>query len=399
MLKNRSQREPFTAIAHFVWVFVVTLFLFARSVSAAVLPEERADLLYHSYDGGGVEVTGPSLLVRKGVGQSVSLYANYYTDSVSSASVDVVTTASAYSEERTETSFGVDYLRDKTTMSLSHTTSEETDYEASSTHINISQDVFGDLTTISLGYSSGKDSVYRNIGVGGARVRDPTFAEDVDRQQYRIGVSQILTKNLIMSLNFESITDEGYLNNPYRSVRYLDGGSPTGFSYEGEVYPNTRSSDALALRGRYFLAHRAALYGEYRIYDDTWGIKAKAYEVGYVHPFGERWIFEVRYRLYDQTAADFYSDLFPYSNAQNYLARDKELSTFSSQTVGFTASYEIAKSSWNAIDKLSFNFALDHIQFDYDNFRDLTQLTGTAGTEPLYSFTANVIQLYVSLWY
>ncbi|GAB4358415.1 MAG: hypothetical protein Kow006_26840 [Gammaproteobacteria bacterium] len=366
---------------------------------AAVLPEDRADLLYHAYDGGGVEVTGPSLLVRKGLGQSVSAYANYYVDSVSSASVDVVTTASAYGEERTETSIGVDYLRDRTIMSLSRTTSEETDYEASSLHFNISQDVFGDLTTISMGYSRGEDNVYRNIGVGGARVRDPTFGEEVDRQQYRIGVSQILTKDLIVSLNFESITDEGYLNNPYRSVRYLDAGSPTGFSYEPERYPNTRSSDALALRGRYFLPYRAAIYGEYRKYKDTWGIKADTYEFGYVHPLGERWILEASYRHYDQNAADFYSDLFPYSNAQNYLARDKELSTFSSQTIGVKASYQIANKGWAAIDQFSVSLALDHIEFEYDDFRDLTQLTGTAGTEPLYGFTANVLQFYVSIWY
>ncbi len=377
--------------------FVV--FALARVATAAVLPEERADLLYHSYDGGGVEVTGPSLLVRKDLGQSYSLFANYYVDTVSSASVDVVTTASAYEEERTETSIGFDYLHDKTVMSLSHTTSEETDYEASSTHFNISQDVFGDLTTISLGYSSGDDEVYRNINTPSGRVRDPAFAEHVDRQQYRLGVSQIFTKNLIVSMNFESITDEGYLNNPYRSVRYIDGGSPTGFSYESEVYPNTRSSDALAVRARYFLPYRAALYGEYRIYDDTWGIKANSYEIGYVHPFGEHWIFEARYRHYDQNAADFYSDLFPFSNAQNYLARDKELSTFSSSTIGFTVSYEIENAGWKVLDKLSFNFSLDHIDFEYEDFRDLRQLTGTPGTEPLYSFTANVIQLYVSIWY
>lgn len=373
--------------------------LAVRTAAAAVLPDDRADALYHSYDGGGVEVTGPSVLVRKGIGQAVSAYANYYMDSVSSASVDVVTTASAYEEERTETSVGIDYLRDKTIMSLSHTTSEESDYEAASTHINISQDVFGDLTTISLGYSRGRDDVFRNINVGASRVRDPAFAEQVARQQYRLGVSQILTKNLIMSLNFESIADEGYLNNPYRTVRFVDGGSSTGFSYEPEVYPNTRASDALALRARYFLAGRAALYGEVRLYDDTWGINANTLEIGYVKPYRDDWTLEVRLRHYDQNAADFYSDLFPYQDAQNYLARDKELSTFSSRTIGFTVSYEFAEAGWNAIEKLSFNFSLDHIEFDYDDFRDLTRLTGTPGTEPLYSFAADVIQLYVSIWY
>ena len=48
---------------------------------AAVLPEDRADVMYHSYDGGGVEVNGPAVLVRKGFRQNFSLSASYYQDS------------------------------------------------------------------------------------------------------------------------------------------------------------------------------------------------------------------------------------------------------------------------------------------------------------------------------
>ena len=34
--------------------------------TAAVLPEDRSDAMYHGYDGGGLQVEGPSVLVRKG---------------------------------------------------------------------------------------------------------------------------------------------------------------------------------------------------------------------------------------------------------------------------------------------------------------------------------------------
>ena len=73
---------------------------------------------------------------------------------------------------------------------------------------------------------------------------NPGFEEEAKRQQFRLGVSQILTKNLLMDLSFETITDEGYLNNPYRSVRYLV--NPTTYASEGEQYPNTRTSHAVA---------------------------------------------------------------------------------------------------------------------------------------------------------
>ncbi|MDJ0806416.1 MAG: hypothetical protein QNJ78_06230, partial [Gammaproteobacteria bacterium] len=76
------------------------LALLCLPAGSAVLPEDRADLMYHVYDGGGVEVTGPSILVRKSVGESVSISGNYYVDSISSASIDVITSASPYQEER-----------------------------------------------------------------------------------------------------------------------------------------------------------------------------------------------------------------------------------------------------------------------------------------------------------
>ena len=44
---------------------LLALLFFALGVEAAVLPEERVDLLYHRYDGGGVVVDGPSVPVRR----------------------------------------------------------------------------------------------------------------------------------------------------------------------------------------------------------------------------------------------------------------------------------------------------------------------------------------------
>jgi len=61
---------------------------------AADLPEDRADLMFHSYTGGGVVANGPAVLVRKSLDSALSLSASYYVDMVSNASIDVVTTAS-----------------------------------------------------------------------------------------------------------------------------------------------------------------------------------------------------------------------------------------------------------------------------------------------------------------
>ena len=91
----------------------VGLAIFAGQVQlarATVLPEERADLLYHDYDGGNVTVTGPSLLVRKNTSINTSVFYNYYVDHISSASLDVMIGGSRYQEQRIEQSAGIDYI-------------------------------------------------------------------------------------------------------------------------------------------------------------------------------------------------------------------------------------------------------------------------------------------------
>jgi hypothetical protein len=180
-------------------------------------------------------------------------------------------------------------------------------------------------------------------------------------------------------------------------VRYLDGTG--GYQYEPEVYPNTRSSDAASIRVRYFLPYRAAVHAEYRRYQDTWEVTASQFELGYTHPLDNGITLEARVRGYSQDGAEFYSDLFPFSQAQNFMARDKELSTFTSTTLRVGASYDIVRGGWKFIDRGTINMSLDHIMFDYADFRDLTVTSVAPGEEPLYSFDANVLQFFVSFWF
>ncbi|WP_455216679.1 DUF3570 domain-containing protein [Kaarinaea lacus] len=374
-------------------LMLTTALGFCLPLMAAVLPEDRADFLYHSYSGGGIDINGPSMSARKQFGEQTSVWGKYYVDAISSASIDVMTYASPYTERREEKSLGVDFLQDKTTMGLSYTNSAENDFIANSAHFSISHGMFGDLTTVSMGYSLGWDVI--------TATKNPGFEEEADRKHFKLGVSQILTKNLLMDLAFETITDEGFLNNPYRQIRYLDTSTPApdDIAWVKEQYPNTRTSHAIALRGIYYLPYRAAIKGEYKIFNDTWGIQASMYEIGYTHPLKNDWILDFHYRAYEQTRAEFYSDLYPYEGSQNYLARDKELSTYTSKTIGIGASYEFAKKGWAFIDRGSANIAYNRIMFDYEDFRDARDTSATPGTEPLYNFSADVVQLYLSIWY
>lgn len=369
------------------------------AAQAAVLPDERLDVMYHSYDGGGAEIDGPSILVRKNIGASVSVAANYYVDMVSSASIDVQATASPYSEERKETGLSGQYMIDRSTINLGYVSSKEDDYDSSTYSLGIDHSFFGDLTTIGFGVSFGEDIVGQNT--------DPTYKRDLQRRKYSINASQIVTKNLLASLSFDTATDqclnltqdESCLNNPYRSVRYLSGSG--GYLYQAERYPHTRNSDALGLRAIYYLPYRASLRFDARKFSDSWGIDAENFELRYLHPYREQFLIEVKYRVYDQTGADFYSDLFPYRDAQNFLARDKELSPFSSTTIGLGLTYKIPAGIIPWFEKSTANLYWDHFDIDYEDFRDarVSPLDYAAGDEPLYSLKADVIRLYFSFWF
>lgn len=390
-MAQKAVREVAVVATDLRWLLLFTLLLVALSTRAAVLPEDRADLMYHSYDGGGVTIDGPAVLVRKSVGDDVSVSAQYYVDQISGASIDVESTASAYSEERTQYDLSADYLLNKTILSAGISNSTENDYDAETYFVAISQDFFGDLSTLSLNYAYGDDTVGKST--------DPTFNERVQRQSYSLNWTQVMTKNLLMDFAYQVITDEGFLNNPYRSFRYLDASVPRGYSYAPEIYPNTRTTQALAMRGKYFLAWRAAVNFEYRIFRDTWDVDAYNIDVGYTHPFGDNWIFDVHFRHYSQSEAEFYSDLFSRIDAQNYMGRDKELSDFQSNSFGFKVSYEFDITWADWLDNGSVNLAWDRISYDYNNFRNVLEDNFAPGEEPLYSFDADVIRLFVSAWF
>jgi hypothetical protein len=381
-------------LASAVRLLLAVLSTLALSTQAAVLPDDRADILYHGYDGDGVEITGPSVLVRKNIAEKVSVYGNYYVDEVSGASIDVRSYGSPYVEEREQFSVGADYLYDKTIMSASYTNSSENDFEADSWNLSVSQDFFGDLSTLTMSLSYGENEVGRS--------NDDTFKEYSDQTRYSLGLTQVITKNFIVSLNAETVADEGYLNNPYRQVRFLTGDGTTASS-KTELYPSTRNSDAVAIKGMYRLPYRAAIRADYRLYSDSWGVEAENFELRYIHPLKQidGLTIELRARANDQEQADFYSDLLPFEDATNFFARDKELSTFSSTQFGVGLTYEIDR-SWFFVNKSSVNLYYDRISFEYDNFRDQTLSndgTFAIGEEPLFSFDADVIRLYFSIWY
>lgn len=362
-------------------VVLTALIMLLNSITAvaATLAPDSVDMLYHRYEGGGMTIDGPSVLVRKGIGSQVSLTGHYYVDTVSAASVDVLATASKYTEERTEYSGGIDVLHNKAVISAGYTNSSENDYEANTLYLSAKQDFFGDMTTLSMAYAKGWDEV-------GMRGQDRSQWQDLDRDSYKLGLTQILTKSSLLGLNLDVISDDGKLENPYRVNYYLN--QAGNREAQAERYPDTRNSLALGMHALYYLPYRASIKAGYRYFSDSWEIRAHTFDLAYSHAFGERWIVEAKLRHYRQHEAEFYSDLFAFENSQTHLARDKELSRYHGNTFGVAASYEIKQGVIPFVKRMQVSLIADYLRYDYDNFRDVTAQGFAAGQEPLYHFDA-----------
>jgi hypothetical protein len=340
------------------------------SARAVDLPEDRAEALIHAYHGGGVTATGPAVLVRKSIADRFSLGGSVYVDSVSNASIDVVTTASPYHETRTEFGLTGDYVYRDATVSGSFTTSHEPDYVANTYSLDVSQETFGGMTTVALGFTRGDDKVLKH--------GDPEFSDEAHHWQYRLGITQILTPRWLASVNFEGISDEGYLGSPYRVARVFGAAVP-------ERNPRTRTSRAVQLRVVGDLGSRDSLHAGYRYFADTWDIKASTLDLGYSRYFGDHWLAETYVRGYSQQHANFYSDNAAVETT--YISRNRQLSTFRDVAVGLKGTY-----AWKKVaDKydVKFNAAFEYQHFKYDDFTDIR-------TGQLYSYSASILQLYVT---
>jgi len=350
--------------------------LMAGGAAHAVdLPEDRADAMIHVYDGGGVRASGPALLVRKKVNDSISLNGTYYVDMVSNASIDVVTTASPYKETRNEYSLGADYVYQDALITLGTTRSREPDYISNTTNLDVSEEVFGGLTTVSLGFSRGADQVGK---------KDIGFFDRATHWKYRVGLTQILTPRWLASVNAEAIADSGFLGSPYRAARVFG-------AAVAERNPRTRTSRAIKFSSLYDISDvvgggsRSSLRTEYRYFWDNWAIKAHTLELGYSRYFGDKWLAEGFGRYYKQSAALFYSD-----NAQSettYVSRNRQLSAFNSFGLGGKVAYTVKQVPGKYEVKL--NGSYQYMRFKFNDFTDIR-------TGSLYAYNANVLQLFVS---
>lgn len=350
-------------------------------------PQDEASVGYNLYSGGGITVQGPAMIVKKDILNRMAIKAAARVDSVSSASIDVVTQASPYKEHRTEYSVGADVLHNDILTAINYTKSHESDYTSNMLSVGMAHDLFDKNTTLSLRFARSWDTVGKN--------GDPSFGEqNANRIIYTAGISQSLSSRWLLQLNYEGTAESGFLNNPYRSAITDNGGLTP------EHYPEARTGHALALRtafgfipgsaGDVVVGQRSSVQVDYRYYQDTFAIHSHTGKVEYQRYIRNNWLVGSFYRYYRQGEASFYGDRV--SSTQIFKARDKELSRFSGQWIGGSLKYKPKGFYWRSLENLSVLFSYSYLMYDYDNFTD-------PRTGALYSQSAHVLHTSLSFTY
>jgi len=228
-----------------------------------------------------VDVFTPSLAVNAvqptdgwNVGGSVTV------DVVSTASADIVTTASRrFDDRRFAATAGGGYKIGPVTPSLTGSFSIETDYISRSGGALVSIDVADKMATPYLGYSLGYDTI-------GRRGTDyDVFSQELFRHTISAGSSIVISPATVAVVAATVQIEEGDQSKPYRHVAMFSPGladdMPRGASPELvararldvvplERLPLSRQRYGLTFR----LAHRfddATIRGSQRVYLDSWG--------------------------------------------------------------------------------------------------------------------------------
>ncbi len=284
------------------------------------------------------------------VGPNVSLGAHMLVDSISSASVDVVSAATpSFNENRYEAGGRAALRSGGNELGLGYIRSVENDWASHAFSASFGRDFANKNTRAELAFGYVRNAVGRSA--------DQSFHRRLDAYQGTASVTQLLDTRSLVALGYTLQRNDGFQSSPYRYVLTSD----RQFAAP-ETHPDTRMRHALALSGQRHVLDASSVEVTYRLYRDDWGVLSHTAGLSLLTAFGDHTDLRLRARLYRQGAADFWQQ--SYARPMRFLSSDRELSTF-----------------WDALGglKLGLHFGIVHIDAKVDviyySFQDFVRLT------------------------
>lgn len=225
--------------------------------------------------------------------------------------------------------------------------SKERDYQSIGINGKLAFDLNQRLTTLTLGGGYNHDSVFP---VGGTPdgLSDGTIISN-DRNPKRVknlvlGLSQVLTRRWLVSLNASRTFENGYLTEPYKVISVVGSLTGTPFFDLTDKRPSTRNRTSLLFNSVYQLGSDV-LYVSYRYYWDTWNLRSNTIDLKYRHDIASHVYVEPHARYYKQTPADFYTiQLLDSEPPPEFATADNRLGPLKTVTIGSTIGFRFANS-------------------------------------------------------
>ena len=251
--------------------------------------------------------------------------------------------------------------------------SAETDYTSFGVSATLAQDFNQRNTTLTAGISLDADSVSPLGGAptafspmpttvvgGGGGDEEGGPSESKTVQQYLLGVTQVLGRNTLTQLNYSYGHSSGYLTDPYKILSVLtndgSGNLRATDPYVYEKRPDSHTYQTVYWKGIHQFGNEDVLTLAYRHGWDDWGITSNTYDVRYRWEMKGGHYLQPHFRLYKQSAADFYRQTITAGELPtlDYASADSRLGDLTTQTVGLKYGIAVAKDS-------EFNFRVEYM--------------------------------------
>ncbi len=299
---------------------LVAAIVVATASGDAAWAEGRVTVRGAYYKEASTRVVQPMVELTKDLPGGVDVAAVYLLDAITSASIaaGVGGVDALFTEYRSEAGLAVGKTFGRSRVGLSYRYSAESDYWSHGIAASFSRRVWGDSGTIGASVGRGFDAVSARGITPGCVPRDSAGQPTGNRcflDVYFGGVAytQVLSPTLLLQAGYEAAYLDGFQGNLYRQVGGLG----------PEMVPGKRLRHAATVRGAaYVPSSSTGFQVQYRYYRDQypdhrndalprdpWGIAGHMAEGRVYQTLGSHVEARLSYRLYFQSAANFWCDV------------------------------------------------------------------------------------------
>ncbi|HNN91962.1 MAG TPA: DUF3570 domain-containing protein [Pseudomonadota bacterium] len=307
-------------------------------------------------------ISTSTIAARALIKDRVEITGRYLIDVVSSASVDVVTAATAaFRENRHEATGGVGYRDGTNSASAGYVFSRENDWQSHTIELGGSRDILQHNLTIGFGASLIFNDIWRS--------GDNNFKRSLNVYGGSLSLAGTPSRRDVVSLTYSLSYLSGYQASPYRYVLFND---EQGFRQAvPENAPGTRQRHAVAVRWKRHVFRNSAVHTHLRGYFDDWQVASFTFGGEYLIGVGD-FVISPHLRGYAQKHAGFYQA--QYTQLLNFMTFDRELSSFIDGFAGVRAAW--LRPHLGPLDELRVELKVDGFGFYFFDFPRLQSRYG-----------------------